>query len=61
MRKKGSLVSINSSKLMNIHNDIGSQPVTTIITGGNSHDFEKNVMAKMDPVLKIYDPGYSGQ
>ena len=61
MRKKGSLVSINSSKLMNINNDNASQPVTTIITGGNSHDFEKNVMAKMDPVLKIYDPGYSGQ
>ena len=60
MRKKSSLVSINSSKYKGVSQDNGcEQPSTNIISGGNSHDFDRGLMAKMDPIMKVYDPSYS--
>ena len=61
IRKKSSLVSITSNKFTSInHENVASHPVTAMISGGNSLDFDKGFMAKIGPILKVYDPGYTG-
>ena len=60
IRKKSSLVSITSNKFTNVNHENGvSLPHTAMISGGNSLDFDKGFMAKIGPILKVYDPGYT--